>query len=397
MLSVKEVDKLVGNCLLETRIEKIPLTQAVGRILKQEVVADRDFPPFDRVTMDGIAINFGPWQRGEKGFKVEGLSAAGTEKMNLKDSAACLEVMTGAVMPANTDTIVKYEDVTIKDGHAQINNDVELQEGQHIHKRGSDRRRYEVLMTADRIITAAEVAVLATVGVAEVEVAKKLTIAVVATGDELVAVDEIPMNHQIRKSNVYALTTALRKHEFDAEIFHLKDDKEQLREGLDKILRKHDVVVLSGGVSKGKLDFVPEILKELGIEKQFHFVKQRPGKPFWFGRYKTGVVFALPGNPVSTFVGMFRYVLPFLYRSAGVELKVVKAVLDKDFNFKPDLTYFLQVKLSYSDKGELLATPAPGQGSGDLANLVEADAFIELPNDITEFKKGEVFRCYSYR
>jgi len=157
------------------------------------------------------------------------------------------------------------------------------------------------------------------------------------------------------------------------------------------------VVVLSGGVSKGKLDFVPEILKELGIEKQFHFVKQRPGKPFWFGRYKKGVVFALPGNPVSTFVGMFRYVLPFLYRSAGVELKVVKAVLDEDFSFKPDLTYFLQVKLSYSDKGELLATPAPGQGSGDLANLVEADAFIELPNDITQFKKGEVFRCYSYR
>jgi len=397
MLSVKEVDKIIAKDLLDLRTEKILLEDSIGRILKQEVVADRDFPPFDRVMMDGIAININEWQQGRRDFEIEGLSAAGAAKQALGDLTHCLEVMTGTVMPENADTVVKYEDIEIKDGQAKIGNRFSLVVGQHIHTQASDREKNNLLLTPERRISAAEIAVMATVGVSEVTVAKKLSVAVVATGDELVAVDEIPLNHQIRKSNVYALLTALRKNEFDAKIYHLKDSKEQLREGLTNILLKHDVVVLSGGVSKGKLDFVPEILVELGVEKQFHFVKQRPGKPFWFGRYKKGVVFALPGNPVSTFVGLYRYVLPFLYRSTGVEPKVVKAVLNEGFNFRPDLTYFLQVKLKYSDEGQLLATPAPGQGSGDLTNLVEADAFIELPEDRVEFKKGEVFRCYEYR
>jgi len=135
----------------------------------------------------------------------------------------------------------------------------------------------------------------------------------------------------------------------------------------------------------------------LGVENQFHFVKQRPGKPFWFGRYKKGVVFALPGNPVSTFIGALRYVIPFLYRSAGVEPKALRAMLTKDFTFRVDLTYFLQVNLSYSDDGRLLATPVPGRGSGDLANLLEADGFVELPEGKDEFKAGEVFNYYGYR
>ena len=189
----------------------------------------------------------------------------------------------------------------------------------------------------------------------------------------------------------------MQQHKFKAEAFHFTDDKDALRAGLKEVLNFFDVVVLSGGVSKGKLDYVPEILTELGVEKEFHFVKQRPGKPFWFGRYETGVVFALPGNPVSTFVGLLRYVIPFLYRSTGVEPKAVKAMLTEDFTFKPDLTYYLQVQLNYSDDGRLLATPAPGQGSGDLANLLAADAFIELPQGKNEYKKGDVFRCYGYR
>ena len=397
MVTVLEVDEHIGGSLLDLGVEEIDLEDAVGRILKQKVIADRDFPPFNRAMMDGIAIQFEEWQNGSKTFAIEGLSAAGTPKATLVSGESCLEIMTGAVMPANADTVVNYELVTIADGIATIDDDTEIKKGQHIHEQGTDRKEGDVLVADDRLISPAEIAILATVGVSKVTVARSAKVAVIATGDELVDVDETPQAHQIRKSNVHSLVTAFQDKKIKAEAYHFADDKESLRVGLKQILEFFDVVVLSGGVSKGKLDYVPEILSELGVENQFHFVKQRPGKPFWFGRYKTGVVFALPGNPVSTFVGLLRYVVPFLYRSAGVEPKVVKAILAEDFTFKPDLTYYLQAQLNYSDDGRLLATPAPGQGSGDLANLLEADGFIELPQGKNEYKAGEAFRCYWYR
>lgn len=397
MVSVAEVDKFINESWLDLGVEKLPLEDSVGRILKQQVVADRDFPPFDRVMMDGIAIQFSQWEKGQRSFPIEGLSAAGTSIKTLVSDDHCLEVMTGSVMALNTDTVVKYEYVTVKDGLATIDDDHIIKADQHIHRQGLDRKNGDVLLDEERIISPAEIAILATVGVSEVTVAKAARVAVIATGDELVDVTETPKPHQIRKSNVHSMVAALNKSNFSATAFHLLDDKEQLRNRLAEILNSFDVVILSGGVSKGKLDFVPEILDELGVEKQFHFVKQRPGKPFWFGQYKNGVVFALPGNPVSTFVGLTRYVIPFLYRTAGMEPKPVKAMLTEKFVFKPDLVYFLQVKLTYSDDGQFLATPVPGQGSGDLANLLEADGFIELPMGKEIFTAGEVFDCYGYR
>lgn len=397
MVTVLEVDKKIAGSLLDLGEDEVGIEDAVGRTLKQQVVADRDFPPFDRAMMDGIAIQFNQWENGQRTFVIVGLCAAGTPKSGLGAADVCLEIMTGAVLPANADTVVKYEAVTITDGKAKIDDDHVIKKGQHIHRQGTDRKEGDILLKGERVISPAEIAILATVGVDRVTVAKSPKVAVIATGDELVDVGVIPKDYQIRKSNIYSLTSALQQHKFKTKAFHFTDDKDALRAGLQEVLDNFEVVVLSGGVSKGKLDYVPEILTELGVEKEFHFVKQRPGKPLWFGRYKTGVVFALPGNPISTFVGLLRYVIPFLYRSTGVEPKAVKAMLTEDFTFKPDLTYYLQVQLNYSDDGRLLATPVPGQGSGDLANLLAADAFIELPMGKEDFKAGEAFNCYCYR
>jgi molybdopterin molybdotransferase len=397
MITVTEVDKLIDDTFLKLPVEEIEFEQSLGRVLKQKVVADRDFPPFDRAMMDGIAINFSAWQDGVRSFPIEGLQAAGDPVSLLKNTHGCLEVMTGAIIPQGTGTVVKYEEITLEQGMATINDGILVKANQHVHARGMDRLKQDVLLSPDTIISPAELAILATVGQEYVKVAKLPRIAVIATGDELVDVAVTPKQHQIRKSNVYQLRSGLAEKGFPADIYHFVDDKTHLREGLQEVLAAYDVLVLSGGVSKGKLDYVPEILAELGVEKLFHRVKQRPGKPFWFGRYKKGVVFALPGNPVSTFVGLKRYVLPFLYRSAGVVPKVIKARLTEDFNFKPDLTYFLQVSLAYSNEGLLLATPAPGHGSGDLANLVESEAFIELPEGKNVYKKGEAFACYPFR
>ena len=397
MITVAEVDRIIGDNILSLDSEKIPFDKSLGRILKEEVYADRAFPPFDRVMMDGIAISYDSWERGQRAFPVVGLQAAGDPESTIDDPTTCMEVMTGAVIPTGADSVIKYEDLEMEGDVARVRVDLEVKPKQHVHATGTDRHLGERLIKKDTIISPAEIAIFATVGKTEVLVSRLPKVAVIATGDELVEVGDAPEPHQIRKSNVYELSSGLHEIGIEASIHHFKDDKEVLRKGLAEVLEAHDILVLSGGVSKGKLDYVPEILEELGVEKLFHKVTQRPGKPFWFGRYTSGVVFALPGNPVSTFVGLKRYVIPYVYRLAGVEPKAVRAQLKEDFTFKPDLTYFLQVNLEYDDEGRLLATPAPGHGSGDLANLVDSEAFLELPQGKTEFKKGEVFRCWEFR
>jgi len=397
MITVAEVDKIILDLVKITNIEKVSFDECLGRVLAEDIYADRDFPPFDRIMMDGIAVRFTDWNEGLRSFKLQGLLPAGSPPITLQESGNCIEVMTGAVCPSHADTVIKYEQITIENGRAVVEPALEVNANQHVHPQGSDRKKNDLLIEKGKVLTAAEIGILATVGKSNVEVQKRLKIAIVATGDELVEINETPLAHQIRKSNVYNLQAHLKSKGFESNVFHIIDDKTKLRKALGKILKEHEVVVLSGGVSKGKLDFVPEILTDLDVTKQFHFVKQRPGKPFWFGTYTNGTVFALPGNPTSSFVGLNRYVIPFLQRSEGVEPMKIKAKLVEDFSFKPSLTYFLQVKLGYNNKGEFMATPLPGHGSGDLANLADADGLLELPPVETNFKKGQVFDCFLYR
>ena len=184
----------------------------------------------------------------------------------------------------------------------------------------------------------------------------------------------------------------------DADLFHLPDNETAIFEGLEAILAEYELVILSGAVSEGKFDFVPKVLADLDVEKLFHKVAQRPGKPFWFGRRDDVVIFALPGNPVSSFMCACRYVVPYVDQQLcdSLELPERWATLTADVIFKPDLTYFLPVKVSYTE-GYILATPVEGHGSGDLANLNDADGFLELPSARTVFKEKEVFPLYLYR
>ena len=183
----------------------------------------------------------------------------------------------------------------------------------------------------------------------------------------------------------------------DSDTFHLPDQKESIVKALREMILKYDVIILSGGVSKGKFDYIPDALKEIGIKKLFHHVNQRPGKPFWFGVSDEGkIVFALPGNPVSTYMCFYRYIKPWLYKSLGIEVETIQAELATDFSFEPNLTYFLQVEVNL-EKGKLRAYPRQGGGSGDFANLKEVTGFLELPSDRSEFKSGEVFDYFSFR
>lgn len=395
MISVEKALQIILNSTQDFGVEEIPFLKSSGRILKESIFADRDFPPFNRVSMDGIAIDFASFQNGQRSFFVEGIQAAGSEQITLKKPKNCIEVMTGAVLPNNTNTVIRYEDVTIKNGIATINID-EINEAQNIHQKGKDKSKGELLINKNTLISSAEIGVLATVGKSFVKVAKQPKVMIVSTGDELVGVDEIPLAHQIRRSNLFTLVSLLERLNLPSETAHITDDKAVLKQKIASYINEYDVLLFSGAVSKGKFDFLPEVFDELGVEKLFHKVSQRPGKPFWFGQTKTCKIFAFPGNPVSTFVNCLVYFYPWYYKSVGLKTKEENAILSEDFIFQPNLTCFLQVKLSYRF-GHLIATPISGNGSGDLASLVTADAFIQLPNEQNEFNSGEVFNIIRFR
>ncbi|MBL6448163.1 molybdopterin molybdotransferase MoeA [Fulvivirga sp. 29W222] len=399
MISVEEAIDIVMSHTLEPGKEKIFLDKAIGRVLKEDILADRDFPPFNRVMMDGIAINSQAWEAGRREYYVESMQTAGSPQQTLSETQNCIEVMTGAMLPQNADVVIRYEDVNITGKVANVSVDA-VTSFQNVHLKGTDRRVDDILIHKDQKLSPAEIAILATVGKHAVEVVRQLRIAIVSTGDELVDVNDTPSPYQIRRSNTYALQSALQVNGHESKGFHINDEKEVLGVKLREIVEEYDLVILSGGVSKGKKDYVPEILEKLNVRKLFHGVKQRPGKPFWFGVREDGssstTIFALPGNPVSTFMCFYTYTLPWLNRCYGIDNREIEASLSEDFEFNPPLTYFLQVKLNL-DKGQLLAIPVIGKGSGDLANLLEADAFLQLPSGRSVFKAGESFPVISYR
>ena len=395
MITVAQALQTVLNSCHNFGIEEIPFLKSMGRILKEEIVADRDFPPFNRVSMDGISIDYQQFKNGRRVFKIEGIQAAGSRQITLKDPKNCIEVMTGAILPNHTNTVIRYEDVTLEDGIATVNIDL-IKEGQNSHNKGKDRKVNDLLITQNTKISAAEMGVLATVGKSVVKVAKQPKVMIVSTGDELVGVDQIPLEYQIRRSNVFTLVSLLERLNIPSETSHISDDKLIIKSKIESYLLEYDVVLFSGAVSKGKYDFLPEIFEELKVYKKFHKVMQRPGKPFYFGKTDTFTVFGFPGNPISTFVNCLAYFYPWYHRSVGLEILEEMAILGEDVSFVPNLDYFLQVALE-NKSGNLVAFPVSANGSGDLASLANTDAFMQLPKDATEFKKGEVYPILKYR
>ncbi len=398
MITVEEALQLINNQVTNYGVETIELNDSIGRVLQETIVADRDFPPYDRVTMDGIAFQYSAFQSGRRTFKVEGIAAAGAEQFELSGPDNCLEVMTGSIMPANADVVVRYEDVEMNGKMATVTVD-QLKHLQNVHGKGTDRKAGSVVIPKGIVISPAEIGVAATVGKAMIRVSKLPRVLIISTGDELVDIHETPAAHQIRRSNVFTLQTTLQHYNIQADTAHLNDDLNTIKTSIALYLQNYDVLIMSGGVSKGKFDFLPEALDALSVEKFFHKLKQRPGKPFWFGKHPNGtLVFALPGNPVSSFLCTHRYFMPWLKASLGLEKDGhATAVLAAPIHFKPDLTYFIQVKLKHGEDGRLHAHPILGNGSGDFANLVDADGFMELPRGKNEYEVGEVHRVFFYR
>ncbi len=398
MITVAAAERLINDHTLELESELVSLVHAGGRVLKETIRADRDFPPFNRVTMDGIAINFDHWKQGGADFLIQGTQAAGSPPLKIDSSNCAVEVMTGAVLPEGADTIIPYEVIEISgESNRRATLQVVPKKGQNVHMQGTDRLEGATIIKPWTILGAPEIGVAATVGKSTLKVVKPPLVAIIATGDELVAVDQTPLPHQIRSSNAATLADALHRWKIEPDLFHIVDDLNGTTDKLAGLLEKYHILILSGGVSMGKFDYVPQALEQLQVTRHFHKIRQRPGKPFWFGSHKSGtVVFAFPGNPVSSFMCFNRYLKPWLSKLFKLHKPPLMAQLTEDLHFEPDLTYFAQVKVEL-DQGSILAQPVVGHGSGDLANLVDADGFLELPGGKNHFSKGELYPLYSYR
>ncbi|MBS0632118.1 MAG: molybdopterin molybdotransferase MoeA [Verrucomicrobia bacterium] len=392
MLTPAAAEKLILDHLAPFPAEACPLAAAHGRVLRGELRADRDLPPFNRVTMDGYALSALSLVAGIREFHSGGVQAAGKPTRALGAEAnACVEVMTGAVLPEGADCVVPYEETSRSDPAGPITIRGVFPVGNAIHAKGSDHRAGALIVSAGTRLTGREIAVAAAIGVASISVSKLPKIAVVATGDELVETEAAVAPHQIRRSNDHALRAALVAAGYpQVERYHFSDDRAEIERGLVRLLAEYDVVLLTGGVSKGKFDFLPAELERQGVKKIFHGVAQRPGKPFWFGvSPRRAPVFALPGNPVSAYTCLHRYVLPALACASGAAPAAPRLVaLAAPVTFRPALAFLLPVKLSSGPRAELLATPDPANTSGDFAGLVGTDGFVELPAGQTEFPAG---------
>jgi molybdopterin molybdotransferase len=396
MLTPAEAEQRIREHVAAFPSEDCPLADAAGRILRQALRADRDLPPFDRVTLDGYAVRASALAAGTRIFQVAGTQAAGVIAQTLGAApASCIEVMTGAVLPREADCVVPYE-ATTRDG-ATMTVAPEAMErlaaGHAIHRRGSDHAAGATIVPAGTRLTGREIAVAAACGYASLTVAARPKIVVVATGDELVDVGSPVSSHQIRRSNDYALRAGLLAAGYpQVERFHLRDVRHEIEHRLWHILTEFDVVLISGGISKGRFDFLPSVLDQLGVKKIFQGVAQRPGKPMWFGvSPRRTPVFALPGNPVSAYTCLHRYVLPALAEAGGAPAASRRAVaLAAPLAGLRELTHFVPVRLASGPGAELLATPEPCNTSGDFAGLVGTDGFVELPPSASEFPAGQL-------
>jgi len=368
--------------------EIVALSDSLGRVLADEICADRVYPPFDRSIRDGFAVRSADIVPGAKLKCIGELKAGGTPRISVAPGT-CIQIMTGAAVPQGADAVVMIEH-TRAEGDTIIF-DRTISPGQHIVPRGTEATAGEALLRTGTRLGFAEIAVAAQVGVVQVQVFRKPRVAILSTGDEVVPAETTPGDFQIRNSNAYSLAAQVALSGGEPVVLQNAIDSEQdLRE---KILQglKEDMLILSGGVSAGKYDLVEKVLQDLGADFHFDAVAIRPGKPTVFGICRGKPVFGLPGNPISTMVTFELFASLALQMLAGQEsrpLAFLEARLGEPMQEKPGLAHFLPSKLSWPD-GTPTVAPIRWQGSGDLAAVAKSNCFLYIPSDRSRYECGE--------
>jgi molybdopterin molybdotransferase len=399
LITPQAADDAIRRHMPQLSTELRPLSQCVGRILRQDVHAERDNPPFDRVCMDGIAIKIAAFERGVRRFTVQATQAAGSAPLRLQDDDFAIEVMTGAVLPHDTDVVVPLEEYSAGDGVVTLSGDAKVARYRNVQRRGEEGPSGARMLRSGALLGAPEIAVAASAGLPRLQVSAEPAFMIISTGNEVIEPGELIAEHQVRRSNAYAAIATLRARGFQRiGNDHIVDDEAKLSERLTLHLATHDVLILIGGVSKGKFDLVPKALMDLGVREVFHQVAQRPGKPMWFGIGPEGqAVFGLPGNPVSTLVCLIRFIVPALNAAAGATgIPQERLALSAPVSFDMPLALFMPVTTVPDEWGRIWAKPRPTNTSGDYISLIGTNGFIELAAGPNTYPKEFVADMYRW-
>jgi len=402
MLTVEQALDQIAAAVRPLPARRSPLADALGLVLAENIVSDSDSPPFDKALMDGFAVRAADVLRADSSLNIVGELTAGQIADRPVGPGETMQIMTGAPIPAGADAVLRIEDAVI-DGETVRFVGIPAQPGRNILRRGAAMRAGDVVLSAGRRLRAQELGLLAELGRAEISVLPRPSVALLATGDELVPVDQVPGPGQIRNSNETMLQAQVARAGCRVVPLGIARDNERILEQKIRAGLEHDVLCLSGGVSMGKLDLVPAALARCGVREVFHKVHLKPGKPVWFGVYdapdgRRRCIFGLPGNPVSSMVCCELFVQTAIRALSGqtpIRPAPVSARLVTTHSHHDDRPTFVPSHLESGLDGPRV-TPLGWKGSADLRSTVAANAMTLFPPGDKDYAAGDVVDVYAW-
>lgn len=384
-IEVSEAQKLIRENIKCPDPIKVSISAAAGLILAEDIYSLTDVPPFNQSSMDGYALNYQGWKQNNT-LKIEGLAQAGLAEQNPLQANITCRIFTGAAVPKGADTVVMQEKAVVQNGNLIIN-DNNLLAGQNVRLQGSEAKKGELALEKGSLLNAPAIGFLAGLGIHELMVHPKPTISIILTGNELQQ-PGLPLSYgQVYESNSYALNAAIRQLGIlNVDVFSAEDDLKILTEVLAIAMEQSDLVLLTGGVSVGDYDFVIRAAEANGVEQVFHKIRQKPGKPIYFGKKGDKYIFGLPGNPASVLTCFYEYVYPAIELLSKREKDLIRmnAILERDIKKSAGLTQFLKAYFDGKTVKDLKA-----QESFRLSSFAKANCLIKLDEDRMEYRAGE--------
>ena len=397
MISLKKAKSIISENIFILRDEKVNIKQSAGRILRENIVASFPSPRFDNSAMDGFAVRAGDTKNATADkpteLKIVDISSAGTPSDITIGLGECIQCMTGAEIPKGADSIVMVENTSGFSDNSHVKVMIPVPHCAHIRKKGEEINIDDLLIKKGTRVTANELGTCATFGYGKLSVSKKPKISIFGTGNELVEPGEKLAKGQIYNSNLYVFKDLAKKAGSKIEMSEvIKDDKDSLKSFLSEALEVSDVIISSGGVSMGRYDYVRDVFIDLGVKEHFWKVAQKPGKPLFFGTKENKLIFGLPGNPVSSFIGFMEWVWPVLITMMGEKSeKSIYGILDEPFPRERTKHRFLFGRAKYKN-GKLVCHPTNRIGSHMLTSALGANCILGSDPGDGPLNPGELIR-----
>jgi molybdopterin molybdotransferase len=390
MITVAEAKKIILKNTATMQPVRMPLDQAAGLVLAEDLYAITDIPAYAQSSMDGYALSFSGWQHFKK-LKMAGIVAAGSEDRPLLSPEEAVRIFTGAAVPDGADTVVIQEKSRTENGELIIE-DPALEQGANVRPKGSEIKAGDLALSKNSRLSPAAIGFLTGIGITQVSVYPAPSVSIIVTGNELQEPGK-PLKHgQVYESNSYTLRAVLQQMQISKiTVYKAADSLDKVTSVLEEALEKSDIVLLNGGISVGDFDFVLKATENCGITKIFHKIKQKPGKPIFFGKKERKIIFGLPGNPASVLTCFYEYVTLSLEKlfNCRTGLQTVYAPLSNDFKKPAGLTHFLK---GFYDGQTVI--PLDAQESFRLSSFARANCLIVLNEEVTESVKGEIVEVH---